>query len=82
MKFEDVGIKFGNHAFMFFPLDEINRGDSSENMRYWIKKTKQKGLNVCGHLIYGLPGETQDMMLNTLDETIALQVDSIKFHPL
>lgn len=46
------------------------------------KKTKSRGLNVCGHLIYGLPGETQEMMLDTLEQTVKLDVDSIKFHPL
>lgn len=51
-------------------------------MREWINKTKQRGLNVCGHLIYGLPNETQEMMLETLKQTIELNVDSIKFHPL
>lgn len=81
-KDKEIWIEYGIQSFYNETLDEINRGDSSENMKYWIKRTKQKGLNVCGHLIYGLPGETQDMMLNTLDETIRLEVDSIKFHPL
>lgn len=39
-------------------------------------------MNVCGHLIYGLPGENQEMMLETFKQTIELNVDSIKFHPL
>lgn len=51
-------------------------------MKHWINRTKEKGLNVCGHLIYGLPGENQEMMLETFKQTIALKVDSIKFHPL
>ena len=51
-------------------------------MKYWINRTKEKGLKVCGHLIYGLPDETQEMMLETFRETVKLKVDSIKFHPL
>ena len=51
-------------------------------MKHWIKRTKEKGLNVCGHLIYGLPDETQEMMLETFRQTVELNVDSIKFHPL
>ena len=51
-------------------------------MKHWIKRTKEKGLNVCGHLIYGLPDETQEMMLDTFRQTVELNVDSIKFHPL
>ena len=34
------------------------------------------------HLIYGLPDENQEMMLETFRQTIDLKVDSIKFHPL
>ncbi|RXJ94309.1 TIGR01212 family radical SAM protein [Malaciobacter molluscorum] len=81
-KDKEIWVEYGIQSFYDETLDEINRGDSSENMKYWIKRTKQKGLNVCGHLIYGLPGESQNMMLDTLNETIKLNVDSIKFHPL
>ena len=63
-------------------MGNINRGDTADKMRYWIKRTKEKGLNVCGHLIYGLPKETQEMMLETFRQTVELKVDSIKFHPL
>lgn len=51
-------------------------------MKYWIQRSKEKGLNVCGHLIYGLPDENQEMMLETFNQTVELNVDSIKFHPL
>ena len=33
-------------------------------------------------MIYGLPKETQEMMLETFRQTVELKVDSIKFHPL
>ncbi len=46
-------------AFFQTTLDKINRADDVENMRYWIRRTKEKGLNVCGHLIYGLPDENE-----------------------
>ena len=71
-----------NSKFFQTTLDKINRADDVENMRYWIRRTKEKGLNVCGHLIYGLPDENQEMMLETFKQTIDLKVDSIKFHPL
>jgi len=34
------------------------------------------------YLIFGLPNETQDMMLNTVEQVLKLKIDSIKFHPL
>ncbi|MGJ0328427.1 TIGR01212 family radical SAM protein [Aliarcobacter cryaerophilus] len=81
-KQKEIWIEYGIQSFFQTTLDKINRADDVENMRYWIKRTKEKGLNVCGHLIYGLPDETQEMMLETFKQTIDLKVDSIKFHPL
>ncbi len=81
-KDKEIWIEYGIQSFYDETLETINRGDSAENMRYWINKSKEKGLNVCGHLIYGLPNETQEMMLETFKQTVDLNVDSIKFHPL
>ena len=81
-KDKEIWVEYGIQSFYDKTLDKINRGDDSSNMVKWIKKTKQRGLNVCGHLIYGLPDETQEMMLNTFKKTLELKVDSIKFHPL
>lgn len=81
-KTKEIWIEYGVQSFYDETLDLINRGDTAQNMRYWIQRSKQKGLKVCAHLIYGLPKENQAMMLHTLDETLKLNVDSIKFHPL
>ncbi|XOB62633.1 TIGR01212 family radical SAM protein [Campylobacterota bacterium DY0563] len=81
-KDKEIWVEYGIQSFYDKTLDKINRGDDSANMIEWIKKTKQRGLNVCGHLIYGLPDETQEMMLNSFYKTLDLKVDSIKFHPL
>lgn len=81
-KDKEIWIEYGIQSFYDETLETINRGDSAENMRYWITRSKEKGLNVCGHLIYGLPNETQEMMLETFKQTVELEVDSIKFHPL
>jgi len=81
-KEKEIWVEYGIQSFYDETLNTINRGDSVSNMKEWIIKTKKRGLNVCGHLIYGLPNETQEMMLETLKKTIELKVDSIKFHPL
>lgn len=81
-KDKEIWVEYGVQSFYDETLDLINRGDSAQNMRYWIQRSKQKGLKVCAHLIYGLPKENQEMMLYTLEETLKLNVDSIKFHPL
>ncbi|MDX6941511.1 TIGR01212 family radical SAM protein, partial [Enterobacter kobei] len=39
-------------------------------------------LKVCAHLIVGLPGETQQQCLQTLQRVVDTGVDGIKLHPL
>ncbi len=81
-KDKEIWIEYGIQSFFDETLVKINRGDTVSNMKYWIKRTKNRGLKVCGHLIYGLPNETQEMMLETFKQTLELEVNSIKFHPL
>lgn len=78
----EVWIEYGIQSFFDSTLQAINRGHDSQNIIDWIKITKEKGLKICGHLIYGLPNETQEMMLQNNQKTIDLGVDSIKYHPL
>ena len=81
-KDKEIWVEYGIQSFYDETLEKINRGDDAQNMRTWIKKTKDRNLKVCGHLIYGLPGEDQEMMLETFNQTLDLNIDSIKFHPL
>ena len=37
---------------------------------------------MCAHLIFGLPGETPEMMLQSLKTVTDLGVDAVKIHPL
>ena len=43
---------------------------------------KARGLQVCVHVILGLPGEDRTMMLETAAEMARLRVDGIKIHLL
>ena len=78
----EIWIEYGIQTSNDKTLKRINRGHDFENIKNTIKKTKDLDLNVCGHLIFGLPGETQEDMLKSVEDTIALGIDSIKFHPL
>jgi radical SAM protein (TIGR01212 family) len=81
-KEKEIWIEFGIQSVYDETLDRINRGHDSQNVKEWILKSKEVGLNVCGHLIFGLPGETQDMMLETAKEAYEWGIDSVKYHPL
>jgi len=78
----EVWLEFGIQSIYDETLLRINRGHDSANVRKAILKAKSYGLKVCGHLIFGLPGETPSMMIETAKEAYALGIDSVKYHPL
>jgi len=78
----EIWIEFGIQSIYDTTLARINRGHDSANVKEAILKAKSYGLNVCGHLIFGLPGEDKEMMLETAKEAYALGIDSVKYHPL
>jgi len=81
-KTKEIWIEFGIQSVYDKTLERINRGHDSANVKEWILKSKKAGLNVCGHLIFGLPDETQEMMLETSKQAYEWGIDSVKYHPL
>jgi len=81
-KTKEICLEYGIQSFYDETLIAINRGHDSANMLTWIKKTKEKNINICLHIIFGLPKETQEMMLKTCKISYDLGVQSVKFHPL
>ena len=81
-KTKEVWIEFGIQSVYDETLEAINRGHNSANVKEWILKSKEAGLHVCGHLIFGLPNETQEMMLETSAQAYEWGIDSVKYHPL
>ena len=79
---KEIWIEFGIQSIYDETLKRINRGHDSANVKKWILKAKERGLQVCGHLIFGLPGEDQAMMLQTAKEAYSWGIDSVKYHPL
>ena len=78
----EIWIEFGIQSVYDETLKRINRGHDAKNIEIAIKKAKDYGLNVCGHLIFGLPGENQEMMLHSAKVAYEWGIDSVKFHPL
>jgi len=79
---KEIWIEFGIQSVYDKTLNKINRGHSSDNVKEWILKSKDRGLHVCGHLIFGLPDENKEMMLETSKQAYEWGIDSVKYHPL
>jgi len=79
---KEIWIEFGIQSVYDETLERINRGHDAANVKEWIQKSKAYGLNVCGHLIFGLPGEDVAMMIETAKEAYSWGIDSVKYHPL
>ncbi|MBQ6841119.1 MAG: TIGR01212 family radical SAM protein [Bacilli bacterium] len=63
-------------------LKLINRGHDMQNFIAATKKLKNNNIFVVAHIINGLPFETKEDMLNTVEELNQLNIDGIKIHML
>ena len=79
---KEIWVEYGIQSVYDETLEKVNRAENFSDIANTITKTKELGLNVCGHLIFGLPSEDQEMMLHSVKRSIGLGIDSIKFHPL
>lgn len=62
-------------------LLKINRGHDYDCFLRAYEKTKDKGINVCVHVIFGL-WESRDEILQTAQRLAQLKIDGIKIHML
>ena len=77
-----ISIEYGVESCYNKTLERINRGHDYEKSAWAIKETAKRGINVCAHIIFGLPGETRSEMLNEAKSISQLPLSSIKFHQL
>lgn len=77
-----VAVEYGIESCYNKTLIEINRGHTFEQTKEAVLKTARKGIKVGGHLIFGLPGETKEMMLAEAEILSELPLDTLKFHQL
>jgi len=73
-------VEYGLQSIHDKTLRSINRGHDFDCFLRAYEKTKNKGLNVCAHVILGLDGETRDDMLKTAEKLAELDIDGVKLH--
>lgn len=85
---KDTGIKpiiiieLGIESVYNETLRRINRGHDFATAADAVKMVYQHGFPCGGHYIFGLPGETREMMINSADIISELPLTTIKFHQL
>lgn len=62
--------------------DLINRAHDTQCFIDAVEKLRRHGIRVCAHIIYGLPQETHEMMLETGRAVANMDVQGIKIHLL
>ncbi|SFX18201.1 hypothetical protein SAMN04487866_10245 [Thermoactinomyces sp. DSM 45891] len=62
--------------------DLINRAHDFQCFLDGVEKLRKHGIRTCVHIIHGLPGETREMMLQTVEACAKMDVQGIKIHLL
>jgi radical SAM protein (TIGR01212 family) len=63
-------------------LDWMNRGHHHDAFVDAVRRCQGRGLDLCAHVILGLPGESHTDMLATADALAGLPVQGVKIHNL
>ena len=74
-------IEYGLQSIHNKTLKRINRGHDFDCFLKAYEKTKEAGINVCVHVIFGL-WETHDEIMQTAQKLAELNVDGVKIHML
>lgn len=75
-------IEYGIESCYNKTLVEINRKHTFEQSVEAINKTAAAGIKTGAHIIFGLPGESREEMLNSATIISSLPINNIKFHQL
>lgn len=78
----EVWLELGLQTANDKTLHHINRGHTYADYHKTVQKARQLGIKVCTHLIIGLPKETKQDCLMTLNQVLDTGVDGLKLHPL
>lgn len=78
----EIWLELGLQSSFDKTLDAVNRGHGFSEYLDAIKRAQQYNLQVCTHLIVGLPGETMQHSLTSMSRVLETRPGGIKIHPL
>ena len=77
-----VSVELGLQTIHAETVRYIRRGYDTAVYFHAVNRLKAAGIEVVTHIILGLPGETETMMLETTEAAVKAGTDGIKFHLL
>lgn len=77
-----VMVEYGAETSHNDTLERVNRCHTWEETVDAVLRTHEAGIPCGLHLIMGLPGETVEMMMETIDRVNELPIDTVKVHQL
>lgn len=77
-----VIIEYGIESCSDRTLQSINRGHDVATAFDAVRRTAAAGIHTGAHLIFGLPGETEEDMLSGIGMINTLPLHTVKFHQL
>lgn len=77
-----IVVEYGVESIYDEVLDRVNRAHSYAQSVEAIERTAERGIITGAHFIFGLPGESREMMMQSVEPVSKLPLHSIKFHQL
>ena len=77
-----VAIEYGVESCYDSTLIRINRGHDFATAQRAIHQTAERGIHCGAHFIRGLPGESDEMLIEQMERINSLPLTTIKFHQL
>ena len=77
-----VAVEYGIESCYDATLARINRGHDFACARRAVEMTAERGLHCGAHFILGLPGESEQMLIDQVERINRLPLTTIKFHQL
>ena len=78
----ELWLEIGMQTMHEKSLEFLNRRHTHEDTKIAVLRASKKNINLCAHLILGIPGETWDDMMSTAREVSSLPFSGVKLHHL
>ncbi|MEJ2053388.1 MAG: TIGR01212 family radical SAM protein [Calditrichaceae bacterium] len=78
----DITVEYGLESFSDDTLKRINRGHDVQAYLDALDMTRNRGINICTHLIFGFPWEDKAFWLDSAGRLSELEFNFLKIHQL